>query len=221
MEKSRAISGGHWGGARRRALPKNSLSPACTLNHRVLASAARITCQWQVSMASTTWFRTGIADGVYDAGWTLLAQIPNGSTYLRMRWSWGFAGVTADTVDIASVMANTLVVGLVTTIGDGTETPPNPATASGDAAPPTQRWLWWEIRQPVATAIDHAAGVIAWRDSGQNEITDVRSQVLAVGVSPSQRLNLWFRWQSTPFIAWDSSGEAFVWVGSSVLYKTP
>lgn len=190
------------------------------MDRDVLTSTTRTTCQAQVSAITNTWFRTGTADGVYDAGWTLLCQIPDGSTYQRIRWSWGFAGVTADTVDIASIMANTLVVGLVTTIGDGTETPPNPAIASGDAAPPTQRWLWWEIRQPVVTAVDHAAGVITWRDSGPQEIPDVKTQVLATGVSPSQRLNLWFRWQSTPFIAWDSSGEAWVWVGSSVLYKT-
>jgi hypothetical protein len=174
-----------------------------------------------VIIITYTWFRTGIADGVYDQGWTLLAQIPNGSTYRRIRFTWGFAGVTADTVDIASIMANTLVAGLVTTIGNGTETPPNPATQSGDQAPPTQRWLWWEIRQPIVTAVDHAAGVITWRDSGAQEVPDVKTPVLATGVPGGDLLNLWFRWQSTPFIAWDTSGEAFIWVGSSVLYRTP
>jgi hypothetical protein len=142
-------------------------------------------------------------------------------TYRRIRWSWGFAGVTSDTVDVESIMANTLVVGLVTTVGDGSETPPNPATASGDAAPPTERWLWWEIRQPVVTAVDHAAGMITWRDSGPQEIPDVKSQVLATGLPPGDFVNLWFRWQSTPFVAWDASGQACVWVGASILVTSP
>lgn len=170
---------------------------------------------------STTWFRTGVADGVYYHGWTLLAQIGNGQTYTRVRFSWGFAGVTADTVDIAAIMNNTLVAGIVTTIGNGTEIPPNPAVASGDAAPPTQRWLWWEIKQPIVTAVDHAAGVITWRDSGTQEIPDIRSQVLATGIPGGDALNLWFTWQSTAFLDWDTSGEAQVWVGASTLYKTP
>lgn len=170
---------------------------------------------------ATHWFRTGIASPNWDAGWVWLCAIPSGATYRRIRWSWGFAGVTSDIVDVNATMANTLVAGLVTTIGNGSETPPNPATASGDAAPPTQRWLWWEIRQPVVTAVDHAAGVTTWRDSGPQEIPDVKTQVLATGIPAGDTLNLWFRWQSTPFIAWDPSGSATVWVGSSVLYTTP
>lgn len=169
----------------------------------------------------TTWFRTGIANARYDAGWTLLCSIPSGSTLRRVRWSWGFSGVTSDLVDIAATMENTLVSGLVTTIGNGGETPPNPAIASGDAAPPTQRWLWWEIRQPIVTAVNHAAGVITWRDSGPQEVPDVKTQVLATGIPGGDTLNLWFRWQSTPFVAWDTSGTAVVWVGSSVLFTTP
>lgn len=169
----------------------------------------------------TTWFRTGTVESLWDAGWTLLCVVPSGSTIRRIRYSWGWSGVTADTVDIGATMANTLVAGLVTVIGNGGETPPNPATASFDAAPPTQRWLSWEIRQNIVTAVDHAAGVITWRDSGPQEVPDVKVNVLATGIPVGDNLDLWFRWQSTPFVAWDPSGNAQVWVGSSVLYTTP
>lgn len=150
-----------------------------------------------------------------------MCAIPSAATYRRVRFSWGFAGVTADVVDVAAIMANTLVVGVCTTIGNGSETPPNPAVSSGDAAPPTQRWLHWEIRQPIPTAVDHASGMITWRDSGPQEIPDIQTPVLATGIPVGDTLNMWFVWQSTPFIAWDISGSAKVWVGSSVLYKTP
>lgn len=169
----------------------------------------------------TTWFRTGTVSNLWDASWFQLCAVPPGSTLRRIRWSWGWAGVTADVVDVGRIMSNTLVAGLVTTVGNGSETPPNPAVASGDAAPPTQRWLWWEIRQSIATAVDHGSGMITWRDSGPQEIPDVKTQVLATGLPVGDTLNLWFRWQSTPFVAWDPSGSANVWVGSSVLYTTP
>lgn len=168
-----------------------------------------------------TWYRTGTVDPLWDAGWFWLCAIPAGDTYRRIRFSWGFAGVTADVVDVASIMAQTLVAGICTTIGNGSETPPNPAVSSGDAAPPTQRWLWWEIRQPIPTAVDHAAGMITWRDSGAQEVPDIKTQVLATGVPSGDTLNLWFRWQSTPFTPWDPSGSAKVWIGSSVLYSSP
>lgn len=168
-----------------------------------------------------TWFRTGTVSNLWDASWFQLAAIPQGSTYRRIRFTWGFAGVTADVVDVGRITSNTLVAGICSTIGNGSETPPNPAVASGDAAPPTQRWLWWEIRQPIPIAVDHAAGMITWRDSGAQEIPDVKTPVLATGIPLGDTLNLWFRWQSTPFVAWDPSGSANVWIGSSVLYHTP
>lgn len=150
-----------------------------------------------------------------------MCAIANGSTYRRVRWSWGFAGVTADVVDISGIIANPLTVGLVTTFGNGTETPPNPVTASGDAAPPTLRWLWWEQRQPIPIAVDHNAGIITWRDSGAQEIPDVKSQVLATGAPAGDTLNLWFSIASATGGSWDASGSVRIWVATSVLFTTP
>lgn len=172
-------------------------------------------------MTSFNWNRVAQTSQFYDVGWFGQDEINPGDTYRRVRWSWGFAGVTADTVDINAIISNPLFVGIVTTIGNGTETPPNPATASFDADPPTQRWLWWEMRQPVPVAIDHAAGIITWRDSGAQEVPDIKTQVLATGIPGGDHLNIWFTWASLTGAGWDPSGSVRLWVATSVLSSTP
>ena len=169
----------------------------------------------------TTWFREVIGRSDYAVGSGWLCAIPNGSTYNRIRWSWGFTGVTSDIVDVAAVAGNLLVAGLVTTFGNGTETPPNPVSASSDADPPTLRWLWWETRAPVITAASHGAGIIGWRDSGSQEIPDVKSQVKATGVPGGDTLNLWFSYASAIGAGWDPSGSVQIWVSASCLFSTP
>lgn len=166
------------------------------------------------------WFRSATTSDLYDTGFFWACAIPSGSTYRRVRWSWGFSGDTSDTTSMDAVRSNYLVMGLATTIGNGGEFVPSPITNPGDASPPTQRWLWWESRQPVVTAVSHAAGVIAWRDSGVQEVPDVQVPVLATGIPGGDTLNLWASWQSVGG-AWDTSGSASVWVATSVLYKTP
>jgi hypothetical protein len=107
-------------------------------------------------------------------------------------------------------------MGLVTTYGNGTETPPDPVAAPADAAPPTLRWIWWEVRAPVVTAVDAAAGVVTWTDSGPQERVDAQAQVKAVGVPAGDTLNLWASWRG--YGSWDASGAVAIWVGASVLY---
>jgi len=167
-----------------------------------------------------TWYRTTYTNSLYDVGFRWMCAIPAGSSYRRVRWSWGFGGDTADTVDLDSIRSNFLTFGLVTTIGDGSESIPEAITNSGDAAPPTQRWVWWETRQPVVTAVDHAAGVVTWRDSGPQEIPDVKVNVLATGIPGGDTLNLWASWQSSAG-SWDASGTVAIWLATSVLYSTP
>lgn len=167
-----------------------------------------------------TWFREINGGTSYDRGSAWLCAIPAGSTYRRVRWSWGFSGDTATTVDMAAMRLNILTAGMVTTIGNGGETVPNPLTAPNDAAPPTQRWVWWEARQPIVSAIDQAAGVVAWQDSGAQEIPDVKVNVLATGIPGGDTLNLWFTWAAVTGV-WDPSGAVQIWVATSVLFSTP
>jgi hypothetical protein len=163
-----------------------------------------------------TWQRSFFADSNYAVGGFWLSAIPNGQTYRRVRWSWGFTAITPTTVDMVSVTFAPMTMGLVTTYGTGTETPPNARSASSDQAPPTRRWIWWETRQPVVSAIDADADVVAWRDSGPQEEVDTKVNVLAVGAPAGQTLNLWASWAASynPFAA----PEVTVWVSAAVLY---
>lgn len=144
--------------------------------------------------------------------------IPAGQTYERIRFSWGFYLDTPALTDMQNVAFNVVNWGLVTTIGNGSETPPNPNTASGDAAPPTQRWLWWETRQPIPTAIDEAANVISWRDGGVQSPNDARGAVLAAGIPAGDTLNLWASWSGQYGLPDDTN--VVVWMGASILVKT-
>jgi hypothetical protein len=166
------------------------------------------------------WFRSVNHASFYDQGWWWLCAIPAGSTYRRVRFAWGFSGFTEVTADLHATAASILNAGLVTTIGNGSETPPHPFSTPNDVAPPTERWIWWEARQPIAVSIDAAGGTVSWRDSGPQEIVDAQVPVLATGIPGGDTLNLWFSYQAQNG-AWDASGEVEVWAAASVLYKTP
>lgn len=166
-----------------------------------------------------SWVRSIGLSNTYEVGQTLLGRLNLGQTYIRVHFRWGVYGDTTDRIDMQAVASNLITFGLVTTVGDGTETAPNARTAANDAAPPTQRWIYWETRQVQPVVVSPDAGVITWRDTGSSEPTDTKGQVLFTGFAPGPTLNLWATW-AAPF-AWDPSGIAAVWFGASVLYKTP
>jgi len=116
------------------------------------------------------------------------------------------------------VETNIITMGLVTTVGNGTESVPNARTQAADQSPPTQRWVYWETRGIKPLDIDAQTGSVAWQDVGATEPTDTKGQVLATGLPEGDTLNLWASWAS-PF-AWDPTGSALVWFGASVLLKT-
>lgn len=166
-----------------------------------------------------TWRRQVFTSSNYLSSAVWLDARSAGVKYVRARFRWGFYGDTAITTDYVSVASNLSVFGLCTTIGDGTETPPNPLTHGADVDPPTQRWIYWEARAPVVTAIDNGAGVTTWRDSGATEETDVKVQVLATGLPPGDTLNLWAVWAAPA--GWDASGTAALWLSMSNLTYAP
>lgn len=170
-------------------------------------------------MVTYNWFRTNNGGVGWHSNATWQCAIPAGSTYRRVRFSWGFAGWTPSIVDIQPMCELQAVMSLVTTIGNGSETPPNPATTPADVDPPTQRFLWYESRTAVVTAIDNDAGLITYRDSGPQEIVDTRAQVLATGIPAGDTLNLWASWGTGG--TWDASGNMAFWLATAVLYSTP
>lgn len=163
----------------------------------------------------TRWFRTVQTSADWETGSALLDQIGSGWALLRIRFSWGFYGDTPVDVDLSNTAFNAMAFGLCTTIGNGTETPPNARTNSSDVAPPTQRWVWWESRAPVVTAIDAKAGVVTWRDSGPQEPGSTKGQVLATGLGEGETLNVWASWAGAFF--WEPTGSTTLWLSASIL----
>lgn len=165
------------------------------------------------------WYRTASGGSGFGFGNAWMCAIPAGSTYRRVRFTWGFQGHTPTTSDMSDLMGLPFVMGLCTTIGNGSETPPNPTTASGDAAPPTQRWIWWENRGCTVTGIDQGSGVVSWSDTGPQEEVDVKVNVLATGIPAGDTLNLWASWSG--WSGWEAGGYVGIWLATSVLYSTP
>jgi hypothetical protein len=151
------------------------------------------------------------------AGSELLAQVPIGSTLNRIRFSWGFGGVTSSDVDIVTGMANIMLFGIVTTVGNGSESVPDARDAPNDADPPLKRWLWWEARAPQVFGYDGESGLITWQSSPNQEIVDTHAQVsTSAGIPAGDTLNVWMSFRGAA--TWDSSGWAKLWGAASVLY---
>jgi hypothetical protein len=166
---------------------------------------------------ATQWLRALNVSAAWTGGTWLLASIPAGDTLVRLRFSWGFNIDSPALTDMQNLASNVFAFGWVTTVGNGSEPVPPAKTSPGDAAPPLQRWLHWEVRQPVVSAIDERAGVIAWRDSGPQDRMDSRGQVLASPIPAGQFLNLWASWEGNYGL--DPEDNVSIWMGVSALVK--
>lgn len=166
-----------------------------------------------------SWRRGTNAVLTWPVGSIWIDAIPNGWSYVRARFRWGMVGDTQAVTDITGTSANLISMGLVTTIGDGTETPPNARSGAGDVDPPTQRWLYLETRALEPIQVVPSSDLIVWRDTGSTEATQSQGQVLATGLPGGDTLNLWFSWAAP--VGWDASGQAQVWAGWSILRKEP
>lgn len=164
-----------------------------------------------------TWVRTVQAGLSWSAGHSLVASVPRGSTLLRVHFGWGFYGDTSTSDDLAGVALNLQVMGLVTTVGNGTETPPNARTASSNQVPPTQRWVFWEGRAPRIATYDSAGSLVIWQDSGSQEPVQTKAMVSAKSIPSGDTLNLWASW--APGLAWPSDGNVNLWYYASLAYS--
>lgn len=164
------------------------------------------------------WVRTVEGQLTFESGTSLIANIPRGDTLRALRFGWGFYGYSSQTANIESVLATIQVLGLVTTVGNGSESVPNPRTSPGNADPPTQRWLWWEARSPMIETYSDSADAVWYRDTPRTEATLVESMVSAKTIPSGDTLNLWASWAAAS--AWDGSGSAQLWYWASVGYET-
>ena len=167
----------------------------------------------------TYWRRNINAQPLTTSGNYWNDAIVAGNTYLRVHIRWGFHLDTPTTVNMAYLASGLVAFGLVTTYGNGSETPPDPLLDSADLNPPTNRWIYWEALAPSLKGIDDASGVAVWEASAHSEPTQTRGQVLAVGVPPGDTLNLWASWGST--IDWFAQfgANAVIWHSLSILRK--
>jgi hypothetical protein len=146
--------------------------------------------------------------------------ISAGDSYLRVHLRWGFQFDCPLENDIQNLSECLVSFGLVTTIGNGSETPPNPRTdGSPDVDPPTQRWIYWETVAPVLEVINEAAGVMVFRGAASTEWTQTKGQVLATGLPAGDSLNLWASWDAPFDWAAASGGNVLVWHSCSILRK--
>lgn len=173
-------------------------------------------------MPTNTWTRVGFGNKPWGTAKTfsLITTLIAGQTILRTHVSWGFGGSTSPTIVPSFVASQRLAFGVVTTIGPvGTDQPPDPITQSGDVAPPSQRWLYYEQRGAVIAAWDAGGGVVGWRDHDAQEPVDSKGQLLVPSMAVGSTLNVWFVWNSDT--SWDPSGAATAWAYCSMLVRTP
>lgn len=163
-----------------------------------------------------SWIRSVNASLSWTADYALIGSIPIGSTLRVVHFGWGFYGDTSTVADLAIVSANLQVMGICTTVGNGSETPPNPRTAPGNQDPPAERWVYWEGRAPRIAAYDSAGTLVLWADSGGQEPVESHGQVSGAGVPAGDTLNVWASW--APGADWDASGSATLWYYASIGY---
>lgn len=164
-----------------------------------------------------TWVRTVQSNLSWGTGSSSIARVPQGSTLLRVHFGWGFYGDTSAQVNLATVSNNLQVMGICTTVGTGSETPPNARTQSSDVSPPTQRWVYWEARSPKIAAIDIVAGLVTWADSGAQSPVDTKGMVSAKSIPSGDTLGVWASW--SPAASWDSTGSVNLWYWAALLYE--
>lgn len=165
----------------------------------------------------STWVRTIHSSLAWTSGSQILANVPRGSTLIRVHFGWGWEGTTAADAGFVAVASNLQVMGLVTTVGNGSESVPNARTASGDAAPPTQRWVYWEGRAGTLVQIDPTGTTAFWQDTRAQEPVDTKGMVSGKGIPSGDTLNLWASWAAAG--DWPVSGTVDLWCYASILYQ--
>jgi hypothetical protein len=161
--------------------------------------------------------RTVLGDLAWTQGTAKLASVPIGYTLLRVHFNWGFNGYASALSEMGNSTNNVQVMGIVTTVGNGTEAVPNARTQSGNAAPPTQRWLYWEARAPRVLTYNADAELVTFGASDPGEPTQTKSMVSAKTVPAGSTLNVWASWAAA--FPWDNSGDVHMWLYASLAYQ--
>lgn len=173
-------------------------------------------------MATTSWTRGWVTAQPWggSAGSHLIAKLNSGQSLLQVYLAWSFMGNTSTTVIPAAIAGQVAAAGLVTVIGNGTETPPDALASPLNPGFPAQRWLIWDVRAPRVRTWDTAGSVATWTATEPQIDMKSSSQVLAPsGMGVGNTLDLWLSWST--FGGWDASGQAVLWFSFQALVRTP
>lgn len=169
----------------------------------------------------TFWQRSWFSDQFWQRGWQLIGSLTPGQTAARIRFGWGFTGITRVEESFLRLSLQNFIMGVATTIGNQTEEPPSPRVHPEDIDPPSQRWLYWAGCGIQMVTIEPTATYAYWKSTDPQEPQGTKGMVTTRGVfiPDGQFLNIWATWEA--FEDWPSSGWANVWWWSSVLVQHP
>lgn len=140
-----------------------------------------------------TWFRTEIGPVTFPSNLTAhLVALNVGETLLRVRFGWTAVSVTTSYTDLFGVYGTQIFAGLVSTIGDASESVPSPVIAPNDQDPPTRRWLWLEGRSMIVNAFPQSeTGTAGLVTADPPEPTDAKANLRAPVVPEGEFVNVW------------------------------
>lgn len=163
------------------------------------------------------WTRSHLLDTTGAlVGQKLLASYATGDTVVRARLDWGATAITETYTDWGAVLGCPYYGGVVTTIGNGTETAPKPYSDPSDVSPPAERWLWLDGRVWRTDAFSQSAtGTNSLQVERPAKASDVKAMVLAPTMPAGETLNVWFTWEQDP--NYPSGIPVESWMVASVL----
>lgn len=154
---------------------------------------------------------TGVASPVngWQTSHSLLLSISGGHTLVRTRFAWGFEGLTTEEQRPTDTMQLYMAWGIVTTVGDGTESVPSAVPPAGNANPPTSRWIHWEAKLPHLVQFGDTNETFLYRETPAAMPDSSEGMVAAANLGVGQTLNVWASWYISG--AWEVLGKANMW----------
>lgn len=153
-----------------------------------------------------TWVRGQSAGLSYGRHNLLLARLSPGDSLMTIRFGikadgfWTNPGAGSQ-IQIQASELNYTAFGIVTTVGNGTETPPSPVGTPVDAAPPTQRWVYLASSAMSLTTFSGTSSTWTMGFTANWEANRSEAQVLATGFTAPSALDVWLV-IDTPDGAW-------------------
>lgn len=162
----------------------------------------------------TTWVRSR---GTWGSGtqWNnTLVTVPAGHTLLRIHAGFTFQVRASAMTDPNQVSQYAMVAGIYSTLQAG-GTIIYPADSPADAAPPTQRWLWWEQITTLPRPSGWSVPAAYWLWAGGPARGYIECEAMVKASAAAVNINLSGQVEGTLGVGWAKSA---VW-WASCLYS--